>query len=120
MAPAGGKAAAVEMLRLVHAYGADPDRWRTNAREWIDAVKHVPVDILHDAISGLIRGARTGDHLPRPGDILALCDEPLAGRRQRIQHQAEAAEPWPTWLAELWGPAPEGPRKRKEAMHAEK
>ena len=114
--PSGEKVAAVELIRLVNAYGVDPQRWNRNAPEWIDAVMHVPRDILHDAVGTLIRRARSGDHLPRPGDILDLCIDAIAARQRLLEHARTAADPWPQWMAELWGPLPDGPRKRAEAL----
>lgn len=117
--PSGEKIAAAELIRLVNAYGVDPQRWNRNAPEWIEAIKHVPHDLLNDAISQLIRQARTGDHFPRPGDILALVADQLATRTDYLKHAKEAEEVWPKWLEDVWGPAPKGPQKRAAALRGE-
>lgn len=116
IAPAGAKVAAAELGRLVFAYGIPAERWKRIAVEWVDAVKHCPADLLDNAISQLIRKARTGDYFPRPGDILELINDELLARNAELDAVRSKEETWPRWLAELWGPEPEGPRRRAEAM----
>lgn len=114
--PAGAKIAAAQLQRLASVYALKSNLWREISADWIEAVKHVPPDLLCEAVSSLIRQATSGDYFPRPGDILALCEDSIATRQTLLEHATAKADPWPKWLEELWGPPPDGPRKRAEAM----
>jgi hypothetical protein len=50
---------------------------------------------------------------PVPGEIRKLCIE-AEGARTDERHTAN--DPWPHWLEEIYGPLPEGPRRREEAL----
>jgi hypothetical protein len=119
LAPAGERTTAAELTRLVTIFRLDPKQWANMSKHYVEALTHLPADLLHDAISELIGSARSGDYFPRPGDIAERCQDAIAQRRVLLDHARAEVEDWPRWLEEVWGPLPEGRIKRNNAAKAQ-
>lgn len=90
---------------------------RTIAEDWLADLAEFPAEIV--AVACREWRQQPGARRPLPGDIRTLC---IALDRERHEKRAirdARAERWPQWLAELWGPEPDGPRLRAEAMARE-
>lgn len=99
---------------MSHYWTADDpiEARREQVRDWIeDLVEFGPATVA-DACR---EWRRTQSRRPTPADIRRLC---VDSRQARIEHLAITGpvERWPSWLAEIWGPEPEGPRLRSAAM----
>jgi hypothetical protein len=118
LAPAGARIVAAELTRLVVVWRINPQQWRDMSVHYLEALAELPADVLHSAVSQLVRTAKSGDYFPRPGDILELCRDDMANRHALLEHAKADAEAWPQWLADTWGPLPDGPRNRAAALRA--
>lgn len=100
---------------LAHYWASDepPALRRVIADDWLDDLREFNPLIVALACR---EWRRTQTRRPTPADVRALC---IAEERERAERTALAfsrAERWPQWLAELWGPEPDGPRRRTEAI----
>jgi len=103
----------LEKLRAVFGYRA----WQTAVGLYMDALADLPADLLREAVSLRIRRARDGDHFPKPGELRAIVEDELQSRLRRLEEQTNAeAERWPQWLADIWGPVPDGPKLRQQHL----
>jgi hypothetical protein len=88
---------------------------RSIAADWLDDLGEFGPELVGIACRDWRRMAI---RRPTPADIRALC---VAEQRARAERQAIAdarAARWPAWLAELWGPEPDGPQRRAAAIRA--
>ena len=85
---------------------------RAIAEDWLEDLDEFPAGVVEAACR---EWRRAQTRRPTPADIRTLC---IAEQQAEREHQlaiADRRQPWPDWLAELWGPPPEGPRLRDEA-----
>ena len=99
---------------LSHYWTADdpPTLRKAQIADWLEDLREFPLGIVANAIREW-RHAQT--RRPTIADIRKLC---IAEQWQRAEHYAvvdQRRERWPQWLEEIWGPEPEGPRKRAAA-----
>lgn len=102
-------AALVARLLTHYWTAAEPIGMReAQARDWIeDLCEFIPAQVDE----ACRRWRRSQSRKPTIADIRALAIEERDARAETTEEG-----PWPTWLAELWGPEPEGPRLRAEAL----
>lgn len=86
---------------------------RLQTEDWLEDLAEFGPAVVADACR---EWRRTGHRRPLPSDIRALCVAEQQARREHRLAIADHRAAWPPWLAELWGPAPEGPRLRAQAM----
>jgi hypothetical protein len=120
LTPATDRQIAEEMDKLKSIFGYEASAWLTAFPLYLDALGDIPLDLLQQAVTRLIRLAGPDDFFPKPGQIRALVAEELSLRQDAVKRlNAPADDPgWPDWLAKLWGPAPEGPRERRKFLEA--
>ena len=85
---------------------------REQTDDWIEDLAEFPATVV---VAACREWRQTQSRRPTPAEIRLLC---IAERQAQRKHQlaiADYRQPWPQWLAELWGPAPDGPRLRAEA-----
>jgi hypothetical protein len=117
--PATEREIAGELQKLKVIFGwYSEDTWKAAASIYMDAWKDIPPDLLRRAVSSYIGEATAETRFPKPGDIRAQIGEALEGRRRQAEAEAEGA--WPQWLEDIWGPAPEGPRKRAASVERDR
>jgi hypothetical protein len=101
---------------LSHYWTADdpaPAR-KAQIEDWIEDLSEFGPELVKQAITEFRHsGSR---NRPLPGDIRTLCVQIDNNRRERQAIADQRRERWPQWLEETWGPEPEGPRLRAEAM----
>ena len=117
--PATKREIAIELERLRSVFGYEAAAWETAAPLYLDALADLPYDLLTNAVANSIRMAGIGDRFPRPGQLRALIAESLELRRDQGRRESRLGreeEEWPGWLGDIWGPPPEGPLKRREAL----
>lgn len=119
--PATGRQIAVELEKLRAVFGYEAGAWATASGLYLDALADMPPDLLSEAVSETIRVAGPDDHFPRPGVLREFVRERLSHRREQARREALGAhdESWPKWLAEIWGPEPQGSAARNQAFIAE-
>ena len=85
------------------------------AADWLEDLAEFGPEIVAAACREWRR--KPGGKRPTPGDIRALC---IAQRQDYGEMLAieDARSPWPKWLESVWGPEPEGPQRRAEALGA--
>lgn len=108
---------AVQIARLLAHYWTthEPEAVRRMvAEDWLDDLAEFAPEIVTAACREWRR--QPGGRRPTPGDIRGLC---IAEQHARAELRAltdTRAARWPGWLAELWGPEPDGPARRAEAI----
>lgn len=87
-------------------------------RDWLEDLEEFTPQMVDEACKEYRRGP---DHArrPLPGDIRQLCIRQQVERNER-RMISNARQPWPDWLRDLWGPEPDGPRLRAEAIARDK
>lgn len=120
--PATEREITVALHRLRAIFGYEEGAWKVAFPLYLEALGDLPGDLLAEAVGIHIR---TGEErFPKPAQLRSLVDEQLAGRREAVQREmrrerrSEGRERWPDWLRELWGPEPEGPIARRNAIAA--
>lgn len=88
----------------------DEDSRQAQIEDWLADLREFGPQIVAEACTRWRRA--NPDKRPGPGHIRAFCLEEMRDQRLALP----APDPWPHWLAEEWGPAPEGPIKRRKAM----
>lgn len=83
-------------------------------QDWIEDLNEFPVRLVDEACREWRRGPEHARR-PLPGDIRQLCIRQQVERDER-RMISNARQPWPDWLRDLWGPPPEGPRLRAQAI----
>ena len=86
---------------------------RTIAEDWLEDLTEFPAAVVAAACR---EWRRTQPRRPTPADIRAICVADAQAEREHLRAIADQRAAWPHWLEELWGPAPEGPQARAEAM----
>lgn len=120
--PAAPTQIAVELEKLRAVFGYEEGAWKTAVGLYMDALADLPHDLLAAAVITTIQTAGAEDRFPKPGQLRALALDGLEARKSAVRREESRAsravgrEEWPKWLEELWGPLPDGPRKRNEAM----
>lgn len=105
------------VTRLLAHYWTADDRVETRQaqiEDWVeDLIEFGPL-----AVATACRDWRrdTFHQRPLPGDIRALCAAAANAERERLMIEDQRRQRWPRWLEETWGPEPDGPRKRAEAL----
>jgi hypothetical protein len=89
---------------MLTAYGPIPKQ--STIELYLEMLGSVRADIVRIACREWLA---TKSQRPTIADIRAICRE-----FDPPPPPPEAA--WPKWLEEIWGPAPEGPRKRQAAL----
>lgn len=100
---------------MAHYWTADESATvrREQTDDWIEDLAEFPAAVV---VAACREWRRTQSRRPTPADIRLLC---VTERQAQREHQlaiADRRQEWPAWLAELWGPLPDGPRRRAEAM----
>lgn len=109
---------------LTHYWtGDEHERLRQQQlHDWLEDLEEFGPEVVGEACKEYRRGVNHARR-PLPGDIRDICLYLQADRRERrmiADARREASAEWPAWLADLWGPAPEGPRLRAEAIARDK
>lgn len=86
---------------------------RAIAEDWLEDLGEFPAGVVEAACR---EWRRTQTRRPTPADIRTLCVAEQHAEREHRLAIADHRAAWPPWLAELWGPPPEGPRLRAQAM----
>jgi hypothetical protein len=97
------------VARLMSHYWTadDPEATRqAQLEDWIEDLVEFSTEAIQAACTEWRRCSRVR---PTPHDIRTLAAAAQARR-------APAGDDWPWWLAEQWGPAPEGPQRRREFL----
>lgn len=107
--------AAVIGRLLAHYWASDepPALRRVIADDWLEDLEEFGPELVGTACR---EWRRTQTRRPTPADMRALAIAEQRYRAERIAIADRRAERWPQWLAELWGPEPDGPRRRTEAI----
>lgn len=115
--PAKHREIAALIARLMAHYWTDDVPTATRramAEDWLEDLAGFEVEVVAAACADWRR--QPGGRRPTPGDIYALCVERQAAEREHAMLTDERNRRWPAWLAEVWGPEPDGPIRRAEAM----
>ncbi len=120
MRPATERQISVELENLRAVFGYEETAWATASGIYIDALSDIPHDLLAYAVATYCRLAGPEDRFPKPGQLRFLVSDRLDGRKRDAQRERHppSTESWPDWLADLWGPEPQGPIKRDTAGRA--
>jgi len=86
---------------------------RSIAEDWLDDLAEFGAAVVAIACR---EWRRTSSRRPTPADIRLLCIAEARDRAERAALTDEHSRRWPHWLAELWGPEPDGPQRRAEAI----
>lgn len=93
MVPADVKQIAGHIERLTLHYwtkSLDPASMRLYLRDWVEDMRHLPVDVLASACAQWRRSDKA--FMPTPGQILALADPILRYRRSLANRAASLLE----------------------------
>lgn len=80
------------------------------AQDWLADLGEFDPKIVAEACARWRRA--NPDKRPGPGHIRLFCIEELNDRRLALP----PPDPWPAWLAEIYGPEPEGPIRRQQEL----
>lgn len=88
--------------------------WQQEIEDWIADLAEFGIATVREACDEYRR--RGDSNRPLPGQIRQIC----LGIISALPTDSESAErgdpDWPHWLEETWGPKPDGPRLRAEAI----
>ena len=104
---------------MAHYWTADETATvrREQTEDWLEDL----VEFGPGIVAAACREWRQTQHRrPTPADIRTLCIAEQHAEREHRLAIADHRAAWPPWLADLWGPAPEGPRARAEAMQRQR
>lgn len=113
-------AALVNRLMNHHWTADEPSTLRqAQAEDWLEDLIEFSPAIVAEACRQWRR--KPGSRRPLPGDIRVLC---IAEHREQSERRALPAsspadmdaQDWPRWLEDIYGPRPDGPLQRAEAL----
>jgi hypothetical protein len=111
MTPTELQTAHTIITELLAAYGPIAPR-KATVEQFVDRLKGFTLPEIREACNDWLDG-----HRERP--TIADIRQRVGGTQATRQRNEEPHDRWPSWVADIWGPEPEGPKKRQAAMEAD-
>ena len=104
------------MSRLLQHYWTADDRAETRQaqiEDWVEDLAEFGPAIVYQVCRDW---RQENPRRPLPSDIRTRCVAVQIAQRENLLIADERRNRWPRWLEDTWGPEPEGPRKRADAL----